>query len=70
MRLRNKIAVVTGGGTGMGRELCRRLREADERLCRAKIDACDIPDFCNGVDVDCPFDEKVPRCGCGLGLQS
>src|ERR1700754_143888 len=62
MELKDKIAVVTGGGTGIGRALCRRFAEQGARVVVADIDepgATEVAEAINGLAVRCDVSRET-----------
>ena len=64
MNLKNKVAIVTGGGQGLGQAICQRLTEAGVRVVAADIKGTDAKvDVTCEADVQALFDTTVAQFG-------
>ena len=62
--LKNKIAIVTGGGQGLGHAICQHLTTAGARVIAADIKGTDTKvDVTNEADVQAMFDRAVKDFG-------
>src|ERR1044071_9842455 len=66
MELKDKVAVVTGGATGIGRALCRRFAQEGARVVVADVDeqgAAEVAESINGLAIktDVSVEAEVVR---------